>query len=175
MSISPRQGCGEGRLQAGVLPVTKAGGLVAGNPAVWGTAEGSYPIFSPVSVHLPLASRENRVAAGHHNVQQQAGKSPAKACHTGGPATAGPLREELMALLEGFLVFPRRSSRWKSQQQLDSVRGRLLWHGARRWDQEGDSVTRECLSFPGPFQHTAMSWLPPPFQLPGAWISHPAK
>lgn len=123
----------------------------------------------------PSPFRENHVTAGHHNVQQKAEESPAKACHTGGPATTGPLREEPMALLEGFLVFLRKSNRWKSQQQLDSVRDRLLLHGARRWDQEGDSVMKECHSSPGPFQDTSVSWLPPPFQLPGAWISRPAK
>lgn len=92
------------------------------------------------------------MAAGYQDVQQKAGKSPAKACHTGGPATAQPLRDELMVLLEGFLVFLIKSSRWKSQQQLESVRGQLLLHGARRRDQEGDSVTRECHSSPGPFR-----------------------
>lgn len=62
-------------------------------PRTGGTPGGLCSMSSPISVHLPLTSRENCVAVGHYDVQQHAGKSPAKACHTGGPATAGPLRD----------------------------------------------------------------------------------
>lgn len=64
----------------------------------------------PYTLLFSVSPTHFRVAAGHHDVQQKAGESPAKACHTGGPATAESLREKLVALLEYFLVFPRKSS-----------------------------------------------------------------
>lgn len=84
--------------KAGWCPASHQGwGIGAGNLELWGTAEGLCPMSSAMLCVSYSLSGKTVWLMGTTMYNKRQG-----VCHTGGPATAGPLRDELMVLLEGL-------------------------------------------------------------------------